>query len=208
MASDLLIPRWLTALAVLVAASVAGTVAALAGFWLLTVAEVGGDRLLVAWIVHPGVVGGAALGAGGLIGLATVSGLSRGTSLRRAGASAAVLLALGVAAVAIFLVAAGTAGRDFHPDRFRAAAAKDDYTTMETEARRAVSASALIGLSRAQLTRELGQPPRIGKRHRLYIWELGMINDDFGPGDAGALYVQFDPAWTQVRSARVATGFE
>jgi hypothetical protein len=34
-----------------------------------------------------------------------------------------------------------------------------------------------------------------------------MINDFIGPGDAGALYVKFDPSQSRATAARVDTSF-
>ena len=76
------------------------------------------------------------------------------------------------------------------------------------QARNAVEADALIDLSAAQVKRTLGPPSRISRRRHLYIWDLGMINEYIGPGDEGALYVQFDRSWRHARSAQVATGFD
>jgi hypothetical protein len=98
--------------------------------------------------------------------------------------------------------------RGFDASSFRAANAGGDLDTMETEARKAVDDQALMGMSAAELRRELGEPSRIGRRRQLYIWDLGMINDFIGPGDDGALYAEFDPSWRRVVSARVATSFE
>jgi hypothetical protein len=203
----LLLPRWLTGVLAVVAASGAGFVAAIAAFWLLAVVEfggLGGGTLLVASLVHPEVVAVAAAGCGVAIGVATASGLPHGAAVRRAAATAALLLLLGVAAVGAFLVASDAAERDFSAERFRDAAAKQDLDTLEAEARKAVRARALIGMSTAQVRRQLGPPSRVGRRRQLYIWDLGMINDFAGPGDAGALYVKFDRPWRHVRSAQVA----
>jgi hypothetical protein len=202
--SDDLLPRWLTTTLAVVAAAAAGFVAAIAVFWLLTLVEVGQGRLLAASIVHAEVVAVAAAGCGVVIGLATASGIARGAAVRRGVATAGVLLLLGLAVVATFLVRTGAAERDFSASRFRDAAVKQDLDALETEARRAVRARALIGLSTAQVRQELGAPPRVGRRRHLYIWDLGMINDFVGPGDGGALYVEFDRSWRHVQSAKVA----
>jgi membrane-associated protease RseP (regulator of RpoE activity) len=198
--SDAVIPTWLTRVAALAAASGAGFVAALGAFWLLQFFDDDGE-LLGAAIVHPEVVLVVALGCGAAIGIATASG-----NLRRGVAVAGVLGLLGVAAVAAFLV--WTTERGFSAREFRAAAAAGDLETMVAQARNAVEADALIDLSAAQVKRTLGPPSRISRRRHLYIWDLGMINDYIGPGDEGALYVQFDRSWRHARTAQVATGFD
>jgi hypothetical protein len=97
------------------------------------------------------------------------------------------------------------AAHGFDASRFRAANASGDFETMESQARKAVNDRALIGLSPRQVRRELGEPSRTGRRRQLYVWHLGMINDFLGPGDDGALYVEFDRSWRRVVSAQVDT---
>jgi hypothetical protein len=201
--SDELLPRGLRTVAALVTASAAGFVAAIAVFWLVVALEREG-RLLVASIEHPKVVLLAAAACGVAIGVATAGGLPRGAGLRRGAATAGLLLLLGLAVIGAFLVRTSAAERDFSAARFREAASRDDLEGLEAEARRAVRAKALIGMSTARVRQQLGPPPRVGHRRHLYIWDLGMIDDFAGPGDAGALYVQFDRSWRRVLSAEVA----
>jgi hypothetical protein len=200
------VQRSRTTAIVFVAASVTGTVAAIATFWSLVRVEPGG-RLLVAWIAAPGVVFLGALTCGLMFGIATASGRSPAAMLRRGAASAALLLVSGLALVGAYYGLAIHSEDDFSAERFRAALRAEDYEAMETEARRAVRSGDLIGMSPARLERELGPPTRVGRRRHLYVWYLGMINDFIGPGDDGSLYVQFDAGWRRVRSAKVDLSF-
>jgi hypothetical protein len=105
-----------------------------------------------------------------------------------------VLLAVGVAIVQS--VRDGWAdARRFDPAQFRAAAGRDDLEVLESAAYAAVREQALLGLPRGQVRMSLGEPDRVGRRSRTYIWDLGMINDTLGPGDEGAFRVRFDRTW-------------
>jgi hypothetical protein len=114
-----------------------------------------------------------------------------------------VLVLLGVAGFVAFQLWTAAAAAGFDARRFPAANASGDLATMEDEAHRAVHDRALVGWSTARVRRELGPPSHIGERRHRFVWHLGMIDDVLGPGDEGAFFVQFDPSWRRVVSARV-----
>ena len=53
----------------------------------------------------------------------------------------------------------------------------------------------------ARVKATLGEPHRVEQGR--YVWDLGMIDDTLGPGDAGTFVVGFDAAG-RARSAAVA----
>jgi hypothetical protein len=123
---------------------------------------------------------------------------------KRGRIAAAATLALVVA------VLTGTAGvraysnaAEFHPQRFKAAAARGDLETMEDEAYAAADRQALVGLSEGRVRELLGNPSRVTRGRHEYEWDLGMVNDTMGPGDDGWFVVQFDSSWGRVIAARV-----
>ena len=92
--------------------------------------------------------------------------------------------------------------RDFDPAAFRAAHG-ESAGNLDDEAYKAAASGELIGMTPAAVERALGRPDRVGRTHHLYVWHVGEIDDFIGPGDAGNLYVQFDPAFTAARDAKV-----
>jgi hypothetical protein len=113
--------------------------------------------------------------------------------------------AMAVTGVALVLFAATEVvrGPDFSADRFRAAAAQGDDDRLEVEARRAVDDRALIGFTADEVRRALGDPHEIARRGRVWVWQVGWINDFLGPGDGGAFVVRFDASRSRVTSAAV-----
>jgi hypothetical protein len=176
------------------------TVAALLAWYALAVLEVGGDDFLGASIVHADLIFPVAMACGLVVGIAAVSTDRRRVGLRRAATVSLLLLASGVGLIVVWSSAPETA---FSATKFRAAAAAGNDEELERQAHRAVEQDALIGLTAAEVRAALGKPSRIRRRRHQWSWELGMINDFIGPGDAGALYVRFDPSLSRVIAAKV-----
>jgi hypothetical protein len=196
--------RWTVAVVAGATGCVAGAVLAWVGWWGLgSLGPFDDDVLLGASIMYFPVL------------LAGVAAVGAGTGLIAAGSVVArprlILLGLGVvfASIVVGLGAMGFASREraFEASEFREAARNGDFETLEAQAYRAVESKALIGWSKARVRREMGPPGRTGPRRRLWIWDVGMINDFLGPGDGGALYVQFDERG-RVRRAQVSEAFE
>ena len=115
-------------------------------------------------------------------------------------AATAVLMLLAVAGVVVLAVRVGDA-REFDAAAFRAAAVSGDVETLERQSGNAVRARVLIGMPAARVKATLGAPHRVEQGR--YVWDLGMIDDTLGPGDAGTFVVGFDAAG-RARSAAVA----
>ena len=121
------------------------------------------------------------------------------TLVRRLVAAAATVALFGAAVAVVAVVRHGLAeARAFHPERFKAAARRDDTDMLEDEAYAAVERRALLGLSEARVRALLGAPGQVQRRRHRYAWDIGMIHDTLGPGDQGTFYVVFDPAWKRV----------
>jgi hypothetical protein len=43
----------------------------------------------------------------------------------------------------------------------------------------------------------------VSRRPNTYLWDVGMINDFMGPGDAGYLALEFDDRWRRVVAVEV-----
>lgn len=82
-------------------------------------------------------------------------------------------------------------GPEFTPAGWQEARAKDSKN-LDLLATDAVESGALIGQSRSQLQRTLGPPDAATRRDRVWIWNIGNVNDGIGPGDEAFLRVRFD----------------
>jgi hypothetical protein len=203
--SDALIPAWLSRAGTLLLLAVVGSVAAWVAVWCLVVLGVfglGGDDLLVGYIVNLPLVAKLSCACGLVVGVAGASARTWSATLRRAGIAALVLLVIGAGTMAGL---AAIPGPEFDGARFRAAAASGDVDEVERQAHRAVEQDVVVGLSRSEARQLVGEPERISGTGHVWSWDAGMINDVLGPGDGGRFYVIFDQSG-RVESAKIDTG--
>ena len=203
--SERVLPLWFERFVAFAFVAVAGTLATAFCGWLMLVLGVGGDAAFAAIFEYFGVMQAFAIGCGIAMALAAVSNRRRAFDARRVLVAATVLFVVGVGA--LLAPAAVVASWDFDAAAFREARAAQDDDTLERQAHLAVDDEALIGKSRDDLRALLGAPDRVGKRRRLWIYDVGFINDLLGPGDGGYLYVRFDDGWRRVVDARVGSSY-
>src|SRR5262245_10212290 len=102
------------------------------------------------------------------------------TNTTRLAAVAGLLLLAGVAAAIIYLIS--SSGTTFDPDKFRAAAAKDDTSVMQTQAQAAIDQKALLGLSTKQLRATLGDPTKTYRKPPRMVWQVAGVDESGSPG--------------------------
>lgn len=139
-----------------------------------------------------------ALACGAVVGMAAASGSELLERLER-GTIAAVALTLVVfAPIAVWMV---WPEPDFDPVAFRQAVVAQDLDEVETQAYRAVHQDALEGRTKDEIRWHLGSPDSADRSG--WRWNLGIVNDELGPGDQGWLTLTFDPRTERVSRASV-----
>jgi hypothetical protein len=93
-------------------------------------------------------------------------------------------------------------GPEFSPAKWRDARASDSEE-LDLLATDAVESEALIARSRRELRLMLGRPDRVDKARNAWVWDIGLANDYYGPGDDATLVIRFSRSTGRSNSATI-----